>query len=127
MDFAEDSYVKIVGVSGDFHYGFIKTLTERGLHLLICLHEEGDSAVGYEIESGSMAADWGKLLSDTEKVIINSLSQGLATKDIADELALSPNTVRSHIRGLRLKLQLDNRRQLVAFAQGMDKRLKKKE
>ena len=127
MDFAQDSYVKIVGVSGDYHYGYIKQLTDRGLHLLICLHEEGDSAVGYEIESGSMAADWGKLLSDTEKVIINSLSQGLATKDIADELALSPNTVRSHIRGLRLKLQLDNRRQLVAFAQGMDKRLKKKE
>ncbi len=127
MDFAQDSYVKIVGVSGDYHYGYIKQLTDRGLHLLICLHEEGDSAVGYEIESGSMAADWNKMLSDTEKVIINSLSQGLATKDIADKLALSPNTVRSHIRGLRLKLQLDDRRQLVAFAQGMNKRLKKEE
>ncbi len=127
MDFAEDSYVKIVGVSGDYHYGYIKQLTDRGLHLLICLHEEGDSAVGYELESGSMAADWHKMLSDTEKVIVNSLSQGLATKDIAGKLDLSPNTVRSHIRGLRLKLQLDDRRQLVAFAQGMNKRLKKEE
>ena len=125
MDFAEDSYVKIVAVSRDYHYGYIKKLTERGLHLLICLHEEGDSAVGYEIESGSMAADWDKMLSDTEKVIINSLSQGLATKDIADELDLSPNTVRAHIRTLRLKLQLDNRNQLIAFAQGLNKRLKK--
>ncbi|KKN59505.1 hypothetical protein LCGC14_0541190 [marine sediment metagenome] len=127
MDFAEDSYVKIVGISGDYHYGYIQKLTEGGLHLLICLHEEGDSAVGYELASGSLSTDWDKLLSDNEKVIINSLSQGLPTKDIADELGLSPSTVRAHIRTLRLKLQLDGREQLVAYAQGMNNRLKKKE
>ena len=127
MDFAEEAYVKIVGVSGNYHYGYIQKLTERGLHLLICLHEEGDSAVGYELESGSMAADWDKMLTGTEKEIISGLASGLITKTIAENLSLSPVTVRSHIRTLRLKLQLDDRQQLIAFAQGMDKRLKKEE
>ncbi len=127
MDFAKDAYVKIVSVSGDYHYGYIEKVEDEGFHLLINLFEEGDSAVGYEVESGSLATDWDQMLSDTEKQIINSLSRGLTTKDIAGELSLSPTTVRAHIRTLRLKLQLDNRQQLIAYAQGMNKRLKKEE
>ena len=127
MDFAKDSFVKTVGVSGNFHYGYIEKVLERGYYLLISLYEEGASAIEYETASGALAEDWDKMLSDTEKEIINWLSTGFSTKDIANELSLSPITVRAHIRTLRLKLQLDNRQQLIAFAQGMNSRLKKEE
>ncbi len=122
-DFAKDDFVKVVGVNGDFSYGYIHELTEEGYHLHVCLHEEGDSAVEYEKAAGSLVADWDKMLSDTERGIINWLSRGYSTRDIADEISLAPSTVRTHIRMLRLKLQLDNRQQLVAFAQGLNKKL----
>lgn len=124
MDFEEEAYVKITGVSGNFHYGYIKKVLERGFHLLISLYDEGESAIGYEIATGAMAKDWDKMLSDSEKLIINGLSNGLTTKAIADELQISPITVRAYIRTLRLKLQLDNRQQLIAFAYGMNKKLR---
>lgn len=127
MDFAEEAFVKVVGVSGDYRYGYIQKITERGFHLLICFHEEGSSAIEYETASGSMAADWANMLSDNEKEIIGSLSRGLTTKEIADKLSISPVTVRGYILTLRLKLQLDNRQQLIAFAHGMNKQLERKE
>ena len=127
MDFAKDSFVKIVGISGNYHYGYIEQVLDKGFHLLISLYEEGISAIEYETASGSLAVDWDQMLSDIEKKIIGLLSSGFSTNYIADELSLSPITVRAHIRTLRLKLQLDNRQQLISFAQGMNARLKKKE
>lgn len=126
-DFSEEAYVKVIGVSGDYHYGYIQKVTERGFHLLISLFDEGESALGYETASGAMAADWPTMLSDTERAIVIGLSCGLSTKEMAAELSLSPSTVRTHIRELRLKLQLDNRQELVVFSQGMDKVLQEKE
>ena len=124
MDFNEEAYVKIVGVSGDYRYGYIEKITDRGSHFLISLDEEGASAIAYETESGSLSPDWDKMLSDTEKEIIEGLACGLTTKNMAEALSLSPITIRAYTRTLRLKLQLDNRQQLIAFAQGMNKRLK---
>lgn len=122
-DFSQDAFVKIVNVNGDYHYGFIKDVQERGFHLVICLHEEGDSAVAYEAGAGIMTKDWEKMLSDAEESIVPLLAQSLSTKDIAARLDLSPHTIRAQIRTLRIKLQLENRQQLVSFAQGMEPRL----
>lgn len=127
MKFAKDDYVKIADINGDYRYGYIEKVTDKGFILTVSLYEEGTSALEYESASGAMAMDWDKMLSDTEREIINSLAAGLSTKDIADQLSLSPVTVRSHIRTLRLKLQLDNRQQLITFSEGMNKRLRKEE
>jgi len=124
MGFTKDSFVKIVDTRGDYHYGFIQEVSEKGFHFLICTHEEGDSAIEYEQALGSLSADWTAMLTPTEREIVEKLSRRLSTKDIGAELNLSPNTIRSYIRALRLKLQLDNRQQLIAFAQGMNKHLK---
>lgn len=126
MDFKKDSYVKIVGVSGDYHYGFIEKTSERGFMLHISLYEEGTSALEYEKATGVLADNWDEMLSETEKDIIERLAVGYDTKDIAEEFKLSPTTIRGYIRTLRLKLQLDNRQQLVAFAQGMKQKLELK-
>ncbi len=121
--FSKDAYVKIVAVNGNFKYGYIQTVQEKGYHLLICLHEEGTSAFEYELASGAMAEEWDKMLSDIEKKIIPLLAQGLSTKEVAAKLSLSPITIRVHLRTLRLKLQMENRQQLIAFAQGINQHL----
>jgi len=127
MDFEKDCFVKIVNISGDYHYGFIQEVKARGYCLIISLEEEGDSAIEYEARAGTISSDWETLLSPTEKTLIPLLAQNLKTNEIAAELSITPATVRSHIRTLRLKLQLLNRKQLVAFTQGVDKQIKKRE
>lgn len=48
-------------------------------------------------------------LSEREKEILNLLSQGLRYKEIADKLCLSTETVRTHIRNIYEKLQVNSR------------------
>jgi len=126
-DFDKDSFVKIVGVNGNFHYGYIQELKEKGFVFIISLYEEGESAIEYEAAVGTISSDWENLLSAAEKTLIPLLALNLTTKNMAEQLAISPVTIRSHIRTLKLKLQLINRQQLIAFAQGIDKQLKRRE
>lgn len=132
-DFSEDAFVKIVGTSGNYRYGYVKKVQERGFHLVICLHDEGDSAIEYEAANQIKTEEWdkilhdGQILSDSEKKLIPLLAQNLATKEIAAALSVSPITIRAQIRTLRLKLQLDNRQQLAALSVGLEKRLKERQ
>ncbi|MBS1781479.1 MAG: response regulator transcription factor [Bacteroidetes bacterium] len=48
-------------------------------------------------------------LSQREKAILDLLSQGLRYKEIADKLYLSTETVRTHIRNIYQKLQVNSR------------------
>lgn len=50
-----------------------------------------------------------KKLSEREKEILLLLSEGLRYKEIADKLFLSTETVRTHIRNIYLKLQVNSR------------------
>lgn len=52
----------------------------------------------------ALAADRLKELSAREQEIIHLIAQGLATKEIARRLALSPRTVEKHRAGIALKL-----------------------
>lgn len=123
MAFAKDDYVKLVDVNGDYRFGYIQKISERGYHFLVCTHEEGISAVEYDMAAGAFSPDWKNLLSAAEKSLIPLLAEDLTNTEIAEKLSVSPVTVRSQVRTLRLKLQLQNRVQLVALAQGMTKRL----
>jgi DNA-binding NarL/FixJ family response regulator len=55
-------------------------------------------------------------LSAREIEILGLLASGRANDDIADQLKISPFTVRNHISNLLRKLQVDNRTQAAAFA-----------
>jgi len=50
-----------------------------------------------------------KKLSEREKEILHHLSNGLRYKEIADQLCLSTETVRTHIRNIYDKLQVNSR------------------
>ncbi|CAN5525883.1 response regulator transcription factor [soil metagenome] len=48
-------------------------------------------------------------LSEREREILALLSKGLRYKEIADQLFLSPETIRTHIRNIYIKLQVNSR------------------
>jgi len=52
-------------------------------------------------------------LSEREKEILNRLSEGLRYKEIADNLFLSTETIRTHIRNIYRKLQVNSRTEAI--------------
>ena len=61
-------------------------------------------------------ADRAHRLSHRERAILAELAQGHATDEIADELFLSPHTVRSHVKAAMRKLNARTRAHAVAIA-----------
>lgn len=55
-------------------------------------------------------------LTAREREILTLLSQGVAGPKLAQQLHLSPNTVRTHIQNICSKLQVHSRLEAVAFA-----------
>ena len=55
-------------------------------------------------------------LSDREHEVLLLIARGLTTQEIGDEIALSPNTVKSHSRSLFTKLAAHNRVQALSAA-----------
>lgn len=54
-----------------------------------------------------------KKLSEREKEILNLLSKGYRYKEIADQLFLSTETIRTHIRNIYEKLQVNSRTEAI--------------
>jgi DNA-binding CsgD family transcriptional regulator len=55
-------------------------------------------------------------LSPRESDVLELLARGLANRDIADELDISPHTVRTHVQSLLVKLDRGNRVAAVGAA-----------
>lgn len=55
-------------------------------------------------------------LTEREQAVLSGLVRGLSNKEIATELNISPNTVRSHVRNILTKLQVANRTQAALYA-----------
>ena len=55
-------------------------------------------------------------LSDRELHVLAELARGSATEEIAEEMVLSPHTVRSHVKAAMRKLDARTRAQAVAIA-----------
>jgi DNA-binding NarL/FixJ family response regulator len=54
------------------------------------------------------------LLSEREQVVLDCLAEGLAYKQIGDQLGISINTIRTHLRHIYEKLHVQSRTQAVA-------------
>jgi DNA-binding NarL/FixJ family response regulator len=57
-------------------------------------------------------------LSDREREILDLIAEGYSNKEIAQQLVLSPNTVRNHITNIFSKLQVADRAQAIRLARG---------
>src|SRR5262249_37809787 len=58
-------------------------------------------------------------LSPREGAILNLIAQGLSHKEIARNLAIAPETVKSHVKHIFTKLGAEKRSQAAARAQGL--------
>jgi two-component system, NarL family, nitrate/nitrite response regulator NarL len=64
-------------------------------------------------------ADWQLLaeqLTAREIEVLQLLAEGASSSEIAERLAVSPNTVRTHVQGVLTKLQVHSRLEAAAFA-----------
>ena len=86
-------------------------LFSRVLTLGLCLHEYYSH---YAPAADDVATPVS--LSPTQRAILQCLARGLADKQIADRLDLSPHTVDYHMRQLRKRFGARNRMQLVPQA-----------
>jgi DNA-binding CsgD family transcriptional regulator len=123
MTLKRDDYVKIMGTNGEYNYGYIEKVQDRGYILIISLYEEGQSKICFDAESrqldGQYPVDYLGILSEIEKKVLTLISEGCTAQEISDKLDLKPSTVRVYFRNLRIKLRLETRSQLVALAQGL--------
>lgn len=122
----KNSYVKIVAPNGNYRYGFISQILDYETTFVIDLLEEGESKIAFDKEEAEYlgylpegAEDFAQRLSDIEKQVAKCLVAGKSDREIAKEMNIEPVTVRAHIRNMRLKMNLENKTQLIAFCQGL--------
>ena len=120
--FKEDEYVKVVGTNGDFRFACVQKVRDKGWIVELCFYDEGLSKIEFDSGCGGVSAEeWSKELTTIEKKILPLLACGESTAKIAEAMGIVPVTARAYIRLLRIKLGLDNRTQLEAFAAGLTK------
>lgn len=66
-------------------------------------------------------AGWGSL-TDAELKVVNLLTDGATNSVVAEQLHISQNTVKSHVRSAFAKLGINSRAQLPGLAQNPDRR-----
>jgi LuxR family transcriptional regulator, maltose regulon positive regulatory protein len=118
--------------------GVFQTFVDAGAHvaeLLLSLHHATpqDSRLPPELKPyiGSILADRARLrtrtlptrasratesLSPREHSVLRSMSSGLSNKRIAQELQIAPETVKSHVKGIFIKLAVQTRAHAVSTA-----------
>ena len=73
-------------------------------------------ALGGDADAAAPAAGAGGLLTARELEVLHLLAEGMPTKEIAEELSISPRTASTHIANIFGKLEVDNRSAAVALA-----------
>jgi DNA-binding NarL/FixJ family response regulator len=65
-------------------------------------------------QKANQAGEMQSLLSEREQAVLDCLAEGLAYKQIGDQLGISINTIRTHLRHIYEKLHVQSRTQAVA-------------
>jgi DNA-binding CsgD family transcriptional regulator len=90
-------------------------------HLIVVFpwatHEEADAALPAEVEKVEMAGRQ-FTLTDREREVLTLLALGDTGDQIADQLFISPDTVRTHLQHAREKLGATTRGHAIALALG---------
>jgi len=103
------------GLVVSFEYAaHTEQVTGRRLALFVALRAEVEGD-GEPLEVADLPA---QSLSPREREIVELIAMGESGEEIAEKLALSPETVRTHVRNAKEKLEARNRAQLVAIALG---------
>jgi LuxR family maltose regulon positive regulatory protein len=104
--------------------GIVRPYTDAGTRLIALLERRPDLAAAYPtlarlLDIGAAERPVHRLvehITDREGTVLRFLPSLLTTMDIAQELCLSPNTVKTHIRSIYRKLDVTTRRDAVRRA-----------
>lgn len=122
-----DTHIQILLPDGSCRFGYIQDTAAHGMEIVVNFYEEGASKIAFEEAldelDGFPSRDWKTFLTAKEKELIPLLASGLTIDVIASELYCTNSTIRSQIRNLRIKLQLENKIQLIHYCQGLLKKL----
>ena len=140
-DHAEGRAMLVQALQIGARAGVYQTFVDAGTHvaaLLVSLHhsspQEGRLLPELRPYIGSILADraqqrTGKFphrtsriaesLSPREHSILRSISSGLSNKRIAQELQIAPETVKSHVKGIFIKLAVQTRAHAVSTASAL--------
>jgi ATP/maltotriose-dependent transcriptional regulator MalT len=140
-DQAEGRAILIQALQVGARAGVYQTFVDAGAHvaeLLLSLHHATpqDSRLPPELRPyiGSILADRAQqgrrtlptrasriteTLSPREQSVLRSMSYGLSNKRIAQELQIAPETVKSHVKGIFIKLAVQTRAHAVSTAGAM--------
>ncbi|MDN6021030.1 MAG: response regulator transcription factor, partial [Acidipropionibacterium jensenii] len=66
--------------------------------------------------NGGASQDAGTRLTSREVEVLRRVAQGMAYREIAEELFVSHRTVQNHVQNVLRKLQLHNRVELTLYA-----------
>ena len=94
---------------------------ERSAELKLCV-DALIAACGKPCESGAEVNGKpmsGGLLSEREGAVLNLIADGLSNKEIARDLAIAPETVKSHVKRIFTKLNAEKRVEAVARARNL--------
>jgi PAS domain S-box-containing protein len=113
--FGEADLVTADGSTVSVHYAaHPEVITGRRLVLFVML----DTARRGRVRRSEAEDRWRDSLSEREREVVNLVAQGHTSREIADELHVAHNTVRTHVRNAQQKLGARSRAQLVAIALG---------
>jgi PAS domain S-box-containing protein len=84
--------------------------------LSVRLEPDGEELIG--TGDGALPQELASTLTPREREVIRLVAQGATTGQIADELYLSPATIRSHVRNAMVKTEARTRAHLVALVLG---------
>lgn len=116
--FEQDSADVGVGKSLGAHPSQAVTIHESALHDAVS-HESSshEGTVQINLHDAINAIDPSYGLSDREVEVLELFAQGRSANWIADDLSISKNTVRSHVRSIYTKLDVHTRQDLIDFLQ----------
>ena len=127
LSFNKGDFVQIVLPNGNYRFGYISEIADMGMTVAVQFYEEGANKIGFEeamnTKAGNPPEDWASFLTYKEKEIVPLLAAGLSSKNIAERLCCTESTIRAQVRSLRIKLQLENKVQLVCYCEGLLKKL----
>lgn len=87
----------------------------RSRLIAACLQGQANGPGPEETLTCRQETDRLSALTARERDIVQAMAQGLANKQIAAELSISPRTVENHLRNIYGKLHINTRTQLLSF------------
>lgn len=114
---------EIVDALRQVHQGWVVVSPAMAPRLISELGQVGAAIAGAAAGAAADGSDTETLLTTREQEVLQRLSRRLTNADIAEEMVLSENTVKTHIRNILSKLHFKNRAQATEYALRLELRL----